>query len=215
MDALRTTPSPTIRRAISDDLPVAAATLAAAFADYPWTRWVVDPADHRARLKELYGIYLRVALELGQLWVSDDRAAVAAWTTSRAAAQQEELFERDDVLTEIARLSGSRFDNLVAGMEVLAPYAPDRDHWVLAAVGVRPERQGSGLGTRVLAPALAGLDHTDGLAVLETSSPANVRLYERLGFRTTAEVDMPGDGPHVWLMRREPRAAHAARASVR
>jgi ribosomal protein S18 acetylase RimI-like enzyme len=199
--------APVIRRAVSDDLPEAAVTLASAFADYPWTRWVVDPDDHRARLEELYGIYLRVALELGQLWVSDDRAAVAAWTSSRAAAEQEELFERDGVLAEITRLSGSRVGNVMAGIEALAPYSPDGDHWVLAAVGVRPERQGAGLGTRVLEPALASFDRDGELAVLDTSSPANVRLYERLGFRTVAEVEMPGDGPHVWLMRRQPRRA--------
>ena len=197
--------APAIRRAEAADLPAAADTLAAAFADYPWTRWVVDPDDHRERLRGLYAIYLRVALELGQLWVSDDVAAVAAWTSSRAGAQQEELFEREGLVAEIARLSGSRVSNVLAGIEALAPHAPEGDHWVLAAVGVRPERQGAGLGTRVLAPALAGFDLDGELAVLDTSSPENVRLYERLGFRTTAEVQMPDGGPRVWLMRREPR----------
>jgi ribosomal protein S18 acetylase RimI-like enzyme len=199
------TASPVIRRAVADDLPAAAETLAAAFADYAWTRWVVDPDDHRARLQGLYAIYLRVALELGQLWVSDDCAAVAAWTSSRAGLQQEELFEREGLVAEIARLSGSRVGNVLAGIDALAPHAPEGDHWVLAAVGVRPERQGAGLGTRVLAPALAGFDLDGELAVLDTSAPENVRLYERLGFRTTAEVAMPDGGPVVWLMQREPR----------
>lgn len=199
-------PAAAIRPAAAADLPAAAETLAAAFADYPWTRWVVDADDHRARLQGLYAIYLRVALELGQLWVSDDCAAVAAWTSSRAGMQQEELFEREGLVAEIARLSGSRVGNVLAGIDVLAPHAPEGDHWVLAAVGVRPERQGAGLGTRVLAPALAGFDLDGELAVLDTSSPENVRLYERLGFRTTAEVAMPGAGPLVWLMQRDPRA---------
>ncbi|MBB4661292.1 GNAT family N-acetyltransferase [Conexibacter arvalis] len=202
--------SPAIRRADAADLPAATATLAAAFADYAWTRWVVDPDDHPARLEGLYAIYLRVALELGQLWVSDDCAAVAAWTSSRAAAQQEELFEREGLVAEIARLSGSRIANVAAGVELLAAHAPSGEHWVLAAVGVRPERQGAGLGTRVLAPALAGFDRDGELAVLDTSSAANVRLYERLGFRVAAEVEMPSDGPRVWLMRREPRPAAGA-----
>lgn len=197
--------APEIRRATAADLPQAARTLAAAFADYPWTRWVVDPEDHVDRLEALYAIYLHVALELGQLWVGDDGAAVAAWTTSRAAAAQDELFAREGVVAKIARLSGSRIGNVLAGIDALAPHAPVDDHWVLAAAGVDPARQGAGLGTRVIAPALAGFDRDGELAVLDTSSPANVRLYERLGFRTTAELDMPGDGPHVWLMRREPR----------
>lgn len=196
---------PAIRRATAADLPQAAATLVAAFADYPWTRWVVDGDDHLARLEALYAIYLRVALELGQLSVSDDGAAAAAWTSSRAAAAQEELFEREGLGAEIARLSGSRVENMLAGVELLAPHAPEGDHWVLAAVGVLPGRQGAGLGTRVIVPALERFDRDGELAVLDTSSQANVRLYERLGFRTTTAVDMPGDGPRVWLMQREPR----------
>ncbi len=48
-------------------------------------------------------------------------------------------------------------------------------------------------------PALAGTL----VAALETSSPDNVRLYERLGFAVTGEVQVPA-GPHVWLMRRWP-----------
>ncbi|MDO8210382.1 GNAT family N-acetyltransferase [Conexibacter sp. CPCC 206217] len=195
---------PVIRRAVAADLPWAAGALAEAFADYAWTRWVVDERDHRQRLEQLYGIYLKVALQLGQLWVSDDAAAVAAWTSSRSAAAQDELFERDGLIERIAQLSGARIDNVARGIEALLPYAPRDEHWVLAAVGVLPARQGEGLGTRVLEPALADLDARGEPAVLDTSSAANVRLYERLGFVTTAELDMPDGGPHVWLMRREP-----------
>lgn len=202
-DAVPTT-APVIRPATAADLPRAATTLATAFAEYAWTRWVVDDEDHERRLRELYGIYLRVALELGQLWVSDDASAVAAWTSSRAAAQQDELFARERLAERIVELSGAQIANVGSGIEALAPHAPTDEHWVLAAVGVLPERQGEGLGTRVLAPTLVDLDLLGEPAVLDTSSAANVRFYERLGFVTTTELDMPDGGPHVWLMRREP-----------
>ena len=42
--------TPSISLAGSDDLP-AAATLAAAFADYPWTRYVIPEDDHAERLR--------------------------------------------------------------------------------------------------------------------------------------------------------------------
>jgi ribosomal protein S18 acetylase RimI-like enzyme len=197
--------APEIRRAVADDLPWAAAALALAFADYPWTRWVVDERDHLDRLEGLYAIYLRVALELGQVWVSDDASAVAAWTSSRTAAAQDELFAREGLATRVAALSGDRLGNVATGIELLAPHTPSEDHWVLAAVGVVPGRQREGLGRRVLEPALADLDARGEAAVLDTSTASNVGLYERLGFAVTAELQMPAGGPRVWLMKREPR----------
>src|SRR3546814_14261896 len=37
---------------------------------------------------------------------------------------------------------------------------------------------------------------------LETATPENVPLYERLGFVTAAQWDVPGGGPHFWGMMR-------------
>lgn len=191
-----------IRRARTGDLPRAAATLAAAFHDYPWTRWVVDDDDHARRLRDLYAIYLTIALELGQVWVSDDGAAAAAWTHSSKAAAQDELVAREGLGERIAELSGARFANAVRAAEALAPHAPAGEHWTLAAVAVHPDAQRRGLGSRVLHPALAGFDERGEIAALETSAESNLPFYERLGFNVHRELEMPGGGPHVWMMRR-------------
>jgi ribosomal protein S18 acetylase RimI-like enzyme len=194
----------TIRRATTADLPQARATLAAAFAGAPWTRWVVDPDDHERRLEELYGIYLQVALALGEVWVADDGLAVAAWTWSGAEREQAELLAREGLDARVAELSGSRIANLGHAAAVLTPHALEGEFWTLAAVGVQPAHQRRGLGSAVLAPTLARLDEEGRVADLETSAPDNVRLYERLGFRVRVEADMPAGGPHVWLMTRAP-----------
>ncbi len=34
--------------------------------------------------------------------------------------------------------------------------------------------------------------------------PGNVAYYERRGFRTIADGDAPGGGPHLWFMRYDP-----------
>ena len=41
-------------------------------------------------------------------------------------------------------------------------------------------------------------------AFLETGKARNVPYYERFGFRTAAEDDAPGGGPHIWFMHRDP-----------
>ena len=41
-------------------------------------------------------------------------------------------------------------------------------------------------------------------AFLETGRPGNVAYYERRGFRTTSDANIPGGGPHIWFMRYDP-----------
>jgi predicted N-acetyltransferase YhbS len=72
-------------------------------------------------------------------------------------------------------------------------------------VGTAPEAQGQGLGSAVLIPGIQEAERAGYPAFLETSSEANVRFYERLGFKVTADVQLPGNGPRTWCMRRDPR----------
>jgi GNAT superfamily N-acetyltransferase len=72
------------------------------------------------------------------------------------------------------------------------------------AVGVPPEAQGQGRGSRLLAPVLDRCDEDGVPAYLEASTADNARLYERLGFESREEVEaLPG--VRVRPMWREPR----------
>lgn len=61
----------------------------------------------------------------------------------------------------------------------------------LAMVGVDPGRQGRGIGRRLVeaAVAQAAAWNADGLA-LDTENPANIRLYEKLGFISGPTLDL-------------------------
>ncbi|WP_051516014.1 hypothetical protein [Candidatus Blastococcus massiliensis] len=60
--------TPEVRLAGPEDVPAAAAVLAEAFADYAWTRWTVDAADHEQRLLALRRLFLEeVALPFGRV----------------------------------------------------------------------------------------------------------------------------------------------------
>jgi len=89
---------------------------------------------------------------------------------------------------------------------------PERDcarrpAWFLSALGLEPEAQGRGLGTRLLAGGLAAADAAAAPCHLETWKAANVVFYERLGFRVEREARPLGtEGPARWTMRRAPAA---------
>ena len=68
------------RRATVEDLPRLSTTLALAFADYPWTNWTVTADDHHRRLTDLFaGDVREFGLKCGEVWVTEDCAAVAVW----------------------------------------------------------------------------------------------------------------------------------------
>ena len=80
---------------------------------------------------------------------------------------------------------------------------PAEPHWYLEAMGVRPEAQGRGLGTRLLQPALARADADRLPCYLETAREENLAFYARAGFEVVhnALPLVPG-GPTHWGMRR-------------
>ncbi len=203
-----------LRPATAGDVPAAAAVLADAFTDYPWTRWTVDAHDHIQRLTGLQHLYLTaVGMPYGQIDLGCTDGAlvtVAVWLLSTAVP--------DRVWSQVGRaaeeLAGDRAAAAAAAETALAPHRPRYEHLLLASVGVSRHQQGRGLGAAALAPGLARAD-ADGLPVhLETSSQRNLRFYQRLGFTVTDVVDLPGGGPRTWLMHRMPGAAVPTPAAV-
>lgn len=193
--------APRVRPVTHEEVPASVRTLTRAFADYSFTRHVLAADHHQERVRRFQELFLvRVAMEYGRAWVTDDCRAVAAWTTP----------ERDPgpgfaaigpLATELA---GDRAAALESARQALAPHRPKGPVWFLATVGVDPQAQGRGLGAAVIRPGLEAAERAGVPAFLETSEADNVRFYERLGFTVTAEVPLPGGGPRTWCMLREP-----------
>ena len=59
-------------------------------------------------------------------------------------------------------------------------------------------------GNAVLGPGIEEAARAGYRAFLETSSEANVRFYQHLGFEVTADITLADNGLRTWCMRREP-----------
>lgn len=169
--------------------------LAAAFANYPWTRWALPSDRYADRLEEVQRLYLAHALEHGIVMVDDGVRAIAALLPPDGPAPPERTQRR------VVELHGSRRGAL-AGLVLPRPPA---GAWTLETVGVHPAHQGAGLGTALVTASLRAVPPSTGLVALETSDQRNVRLYERLGFATLATTEIR-DGPVVHSMVRGSRA---------
>ncbi len=193
----------TIRRTTPNDIPALARTLALAFANYPWTRWIVPADDHPRRLEALFTLDLEtIGVPHNETWMTDDASAVAVWIPPKAIQTHTPDWARHTERS--APLLGDRLAIADAADTLIAPRRPQEPAWYLATMGVQPDRQRQGLGSAVLRPVLDRCDAEGIAALTDTSSPENVNFYGRLGFSIHAEVAMPDDGPTVWIMWREP-----------
>jgi GNAT superfamily N-acetyltransferase len=82
---------------------------------------------------------------------------------------------------------------------------PERPHWYLSGIGTDPPVQGTGVGGELMRSRLARCDAAGQPAYLESSKERNVPFYERHGFRVSRELVVPGGGPTLWLMWRDPQ----------
>jgi ribosomal protein S18 acetylase RimI-like enzyme len=78
------------------------------------------------------------------------------------------------------------------------------DHYYLAVLGTRPDAQGRGIGSSLMAPVLSKCDAQGLGAYLESSKESNIPFYRRHGFEVVGEVAFPS-GPPIWPMWRDPQ----------
>ena len=191
---------------VMDDLDRASEVLGLAFADYAWTRWVVDGRDHVARITQLDRLFLQhFGLPGAQTWVTTVDGvveSVAAWIDTAVALPT----PPHDIAARFAALEGDRHDASCAADKEYQGWRPVERHLYLGTMGTEPSRQRMGLGSRTLQGGIELADHDRLSACLETSSQTNVDFYATLGFEVVRHWRIAaGTGPDLWLMRREPR----------
>lgn len=194
-----------IRRADASDVPALCDVLERALANDPFVGWIVgDRPGARARYVRM--VLCDLTLPFGEVYTTDERAGAALWAPP--GAWEVGVAAQLRILPRVARVVGLRRVMSVARDSALIEQGrPARPYHYLALLGTAPEHRGRGVGRALLEPVLARSDREGGLAVLDTSVEANVRWYERAGFRVTRELSLPRGGPSLWTMIRRSRRA--------
>lgn len=183
------------------ELPAVIETLAQAFQTDPALSWILPDPGHRARaLSSLFRVLAPADARAGMVLRSDADEAASLWRAPGQADSGTLEFIRN-VLPLIATFGTA----LPRGLKVqggIDAHRPKGRFWYLHYVGVRPDHQGKGHGGRIIRAQTAVADRGGLPCWLETATPENVPLYERLGFVTQAQWDVAGGGPHFWGMMR-------------
>ena len=198
---------PVVRRATHEDVDAMAAQLAETFFDDPVIGHIFrNPPRRDAGLRAYFRTQMRADyLPFGGCYTTDGYAGSAIW----APAGKPLLTGITAIVTMLPVLpyvaanlvTTLRLLNLVESMH------PHEPHWYLATLGTAVAQQGKGVGGALMRPVLEHCDREGIPCYLESSKERNVPFYRRHGFEVVREVPLPGDGPPIWTMWREPQPA--------
>jgi GNAT superfamily N-acetyltransferase len=190
------------RVADASDLDGVVATLTASFLDDPIMSWAFPDRDVRARRLPVMWRHAAggVFLPGGASTTLPGHDAVAMWRRPGDGDGSE--YWEANVGRFIAEMEGD-LDRLGALQRVMTAHHPTDDHWYLPAIGTRPDAQGRGLGSVLLAHTLRLADEGGEPAYLEATSPRSRALYARFGFEVVGEI-APDGCPPMWPMWRTP-----------
>jgi ribosomal protein S18 acetylase RimI-like enzyme len=187
--------------------------LAAAFFDDPVFGWLIGGASGRqARLERYFAIQLAHSLADGHVWTSDGmKGAALCMPPGRWRVPLRLLAANGGRFAGVFRRRLPRAVGLLTAIERRHLRGA---HYYFSYIGVAPEAQGRGLGSRLMRPALDRCDEEGLPAYLEASSERSAALYERLGFQCMEVLRFAGSPP-LMLMTRPPlsRALKVAPAS--
>ena len=198
---------PVVRRATGDDVDAMAAQLARTFFDDPVTSHIFRNEERReAALRVYFRTQMRADyLPFGGCYTTEGYAGSAIW----APAGKPLLTGLGGILTMLPVLPfvASNLGTTLRLLKLIESKHPHEPHWYLATLGTAVDRQGTGVGSALLRPVLEHCDAEGIPCYLESSKERNLPFYRRHGFEVVEEVPLPGDGPPVWTMWREPRPA--------
>jgi len=177
-----------------------ASLMTLAFANDPVMRYLYpDQLQFLTYFPEFVRLFGGRAFDRGSAYITEDGYGAALWLPPGEHPDEEALVE---LVKRSAALSAKT--DLFQVFQQMSSYHPEGPHWCLPLIGVDPLYQGGGVGSALLAYALAICDREKRLAYLESSNPKGVRLYQRHGFEVLGTIDV-GEHPTVIPMLRKPR----------
>ncbi|WP_086831399.1 N-acetyltransferase [Streptomyces sp. NRRL B-24572] len=185
-----------------DDAPMVGRTLASAFGDDPMMRWFFpDEATREAGLGRYFTtLFTR---QYGLHGVCERTGSAAAFWVSPEGADK--AVPDAETIAELVEILGDRAPAFEQAVMAAAEHGPKEPHWYLAVIGADPSARGQGHGSALLRSGLAKADAAGMPVYLESSKPDNLPVYEHFGFKVVDEFALPGGGPVLWAMKRDPR----------
>ena len=188
-----------VRNAVAQDREHVVAVFTRAFARDAIVRFLFpDDGTWPDRAALFFGHYFDVRLAGGEISVCEDGGVVGAslWNPPGGNRRGPGFVEEHWQRTVVAAIDPDEVARYESFKKVLEAMTPEEPHWYLGLLGTEPDRQGTGIARALLTPMLARADAEGAPVFLETGMAKNVAIYERFGFATIAESEVPS-GPRI------------------
>jgi hypothetical protein len=192
------------------DLSKAAETISYAFMEDPLSIFFFpDESTRYQNLLIYFHVRINYGIRFGEVyatsnnfegvvsWIPDKKSHITFWRgmitggmklyTKFGRSKVTRMFEVGDYTTH--------FRESVAKL----PYIQ------LSPIGVHPEEQGKGFGSKLIEPMMNKLDMKNYNCYLETQEESNIGFYQRFNFKVVKEGKIPGTDLQHWVMMREPK----------
>ena len=198
-----------IRKMTADDCPTVARAMARAFFDDPLQTWALpDQSTRLSILEQVFELLSRYSsVPRGESYTDATLACAAFWVPPGPFELDPAAAEAMAPMLELLGDSSARFR---AAEDTMRAHRPEEPHFYLQGLGTDPPRQGEGLASAAMRPVLTRCDTDRIPAYLESTRERNIGFYEGHGFAVIGCVDIPLDGPALWLMWRAPRGIGSA-----
>lgn len=195
----------TVRRLQPGEAPIAATVLSHAFLTQPnnIAIWGRQDEDARRAIETMFRIAKLERPVSTVLVALRDNQIVGVLNIAEWPRCQLSPLEGLRLMPKVLMLLKGAMFRAFQIQSVWAKYDPRQPHWHLGPLGVLPQLQRQGIGSRMLAKCCEIIDQRKDAAYLETDRPENVPFYERFGFVVTGEEQILG--VTNWFMGRSPR----------
>jgi hypothetical protein len=182
--------------------------LARAFFDDPLTMYIMPDAEKRKNtLPWFFKKAAQISHRYGEPFTTSGKVeAGALWLPPGKTILSLPMMIRVGMLAAPFKFGLPTFMRFMSVMNHLEHHHKNDvppEHWYLFVLGVDPDRQGQGVGGKMIAPILERADKDQLPCYLETMKERNVTFYQKHGFEVIVD-DTFKDGPRYWTMKRDP-----------
>lgn len=174
-----------------------------AFDGHPPGRQLFREPNAAAKLRYFMERTCKYALLFGECHATSDGTGVALWLLPNATQMTPGRMFRAGMLSApfyLGLRDFKAFGAFAKHTDKIHREALPEPHYYLFALGVKPEAQGRGVGTRLITEMLERASREATPIYLETQSRDNVDLYRRLGFEVVSDAPIPGLELRNWGM---------------
>lgn len=205
---LRTEPAP--RKLERHEIQAASRALGRAFYDDPLMIYLMPSDGRRARaMTYVMRCAIRMAFPEGESYSLEAPEDGAALFLPPAVRKVPAMRVMQAILPDSWRFGLGPIARYMAVMKEFEAKHPPENHWYLMTLGVEPDRQGRGLGGRLISSVLKRAQAEGTTVYLETNKARNVAFYKKHGFRVREHFNCHGGrGPESWTMIRQDGQFH-------